>query len=104
MKFQPRQMIEMAKEIGWGPLIELSPLTGNLRLNASPNDVMAVIELLGGIRTAAEVLGVEEIEIEHWQDDLYVPTRYVARIQARLPGWSRWSLQTPPFDQDASVA
>jgi hypothetical protein len=105
MKFTPAQMIQGAKDFGWENLIEVSPVTGNPRLKyPAANDVMAVVELLGGIAKAAEVLGVETIEVEHWQDDHYVPTRYVIEIQKLLLGWSAWSLQTPPFDQEASIA
>jgi hypothetical protein len=104
MKFSPKEMLQGARDFGWENLIEQSPVTGNPRLKyPAVNDVMAVVELLGGTAKAAEVLGVEQIEIEHWQDDHYVPSRHVAEIQKLLPGWSAWSLQTPPFDQEASV-
>ncbi|MDF2457737.1 MAG: hypothetical protein K0S79_153 [Nitrospira sp.] len=104
MKRTPKQIIQAARDFGWAGLIEENPITGNPRLMyPAVNDVSAVIELLGGVARSAEVLGVEPIEVEHWQDDHYVPNRYVAEIQKLLPGWSRWSLQTPPFDQEASV-
>jgi hypothetical protein len=104
MRYTPKQMVDHAKEFGWGCFLEQSPVTGCLRLKyPAVNDVSAVVELLGGLLKAAEILGVEPIEVEHWQDDHYVPSRYVAEIQKRLPRWSRWSLQTPPFDQEGSV-
>ncbi|WP_048439986.1 hypothetical protein [Caenimonas sp. SL110] len=103
MKYTPKAMIQGARDAGWSQLIEENPVTGNLRLSASPNDVMAVIEILGGSGKAEGILGVEEVEIQHWIDDHYVPTRYVEKILTVLPRWSRWSLQTPPFDPQASV-
>ena len=59
------------------------------------NDVIAVMELLGGKPAAAFKLGIEEIAIEHWIDDHYVPTRYAKKIH-QLTGWSVWSIQVSP--------
>jgi len=50
---------------------------------------------MGGKQSVATKLGVEEIEIEHWIDDHYVPTRYAEKIH-ELTGWSVWSIQVPP--------
>lgn len=79
---------------GFGLIIDVNPITGNEQLCLSANDVMSVIEHLGGKNSAAIKLHVEEIEIEHWIDDHYVPTRY-AEIIEKLIGWSVWSVQEP---------
>lgn len=84
-------------EIENGPeFIQINPATGNRQLILSANDVMSVIEHLGGASKAAQRLMVEPIEIEHWIDDHYVPTRYAKAIQ-KLTGWSIWSIQQPPL-------
>lgn len=82
------------KADGFGLLIDLNPITGNLQLCPSANDIMSVVERLGGKSRAATRLGVEEIEIEHWIDDHYVPTRY-----AKLTCYSILSMQVPPLGQ-----
>lgn len=76
--------------------IQINPATGNRQLIPVANDVMFIVELLGNVEKAAVTLGVEEIEIHHWADDHYVPTRYAERIR-KLTGWSIWSLQEPPI-------
>lgn len=78
--------------------IQINPVTGNQRLIGACNDVKAVIDLLGGVVKAAAKLDVEEIEIEHWIDDHYVPTRHANVVKA-LTGWSVWSIQIPPIGQ-----
>ena len=99
MKYSPREMVEVAVAAGYA--VDTSPTTGNPRL-AGANDVMYVVDILGELSAAADKLGVEEIEIEHWADDYYVPTRYAERIKD-LTGWSVWSIQCPPFDGTASA-
>ena len=81
--------------IGHGHLIEINPVTGNRQYHQAGNDVVCVVELLGGKQSTATRLGVEEIEIEHWIDDHYVPTPYAEKIH-KLTGWSVWSIQLPP--------
>jgi|SRR5450759_3752816 len=83
------------KAVGLGNLIDINPVTGNRQYHQAGNDVVCVVELLGGNLSAETRLGVEEIEIEHWIDDHYVPTRYVEKIH-KLTGWSVWSIQVPP--------
>jgi hypothetical protein len=90
------------KADGFGLLIDLNPITGNLQLCPSANDVMSMLERLGGKALAATRLGVEEIEIEHWIDDHYVPTRYAKRVE-KLTGYSIWSMQEPPLGQKLFV-
>lgn len=80
---------------GHGHLIQINPVTGNRQYHLHSNDVAHVIDIMGGKKSAASVLGVEEIEIEHWVDDHYVPTRYAAKIH-KLTGWSVWSIQVSP--------
>lgn len=90
--------VEFARiEIENGPeFIQINPATGNRQLILSANDVMSVVEHLGGVSVAAIRLKVEPIEIEHWIDDHYIPTRY-AEIIEKLTGWSIWSMQEPPL-------
>lgn len=76
---------------GHGHLVEINPVTGNRQYHQAGNDVVCVVEILGGKQSAAIKLGVEEIEIEHWIDDYYVPTRYAEKIH-ELTGWSVWSI------------
>lgn len=102
MKFTPATMIAEGEVLGWKRQFEINPFTGNRRLQICANDVMSVVEIMGGVQVAARNLGVEEIEVEHWIDDHYVPTRYAERIK-ELTGWSVWSIQAPPFDVEASV-
>ena len=91
-----------ARAVGWDDALEVSPSTGNHRLVPPHNDVLGVIELLGGVESASERLAVEPIEVHHWIDDHYVPTRYAKAIK-KLTGWSVWSQQTPPFNTDSSA-
>lgn len=80
-----------------GPdFIQINPQTGNPQLIFAANDIMSVMEHLGGKSAAATCLGVEEIEVEHWIDDHYVPTRYAHMIN-KMIGWSIWSIQEPPL-------
>ena len=83
---------------GFGLLIDFNPITGNQQLCPSANDIMSMVERLGGKSLAATRLGVEEIEIEHWIDDHYVPTRY-AKVIKKITGYSIWSMQEPPLGQ-----
>lgn len=78
--------------------VQINPVTGNQRLIDAGNDVVSVIEILGGVAQAATKLGVEEIEIEHWIDDHYVPTRYAEAVH-KLTCWSVWSIQIPAIGQ-----
>jgi hypothetical protein len=87
---------------GFDLLIDLNPITGNERLCSSANDIMSVVERLGGKSLAAALLGVEEIEIEHWIDDHYVPMRYAKNVR-KLTGYSIWSIQEPPLGQKLSA-
>jgi hypothetical protein len=80
---------------GHGHLIEINPVTGNRQYHQVGNDVVCVVEIMGGKQSVAIKLGVEEIEIEHWIDDHYVPTRYAEQIE-KITGWSIWSIQVPP--------
>lgn len=81
-------------------LVQINPVTGNRQLISVANDVMFCMELLGGIEKAAKALGVEEIEIHHWIDSHYVPTRYVEQILRRLARWDSLSLQEPSIGAD----
>ena len=80
---------------GLDRLIEINPVTGNQMYHTNGNDVIAVIEVLGGKSAVVAKLGVEEIEIEHWIDDHYIPTRYAEKIH-QMTGWSVWSIQVAP--------
>ena len=80
---------------GHGHLIEINPVTGNRQYHQVGNDVFCVVGIMGGKQSVATKLGVEEIEIEHWIDDHYVPTRYAEKIH-ELTGWSVWSIQVSP--------
>ena len=80
---------------GHDHLIQINPVTGNRQYHLHSNDVACVIDIMGGKQSAAAKLGVEEIEIEHWIDDHYVPTRYAEEIE-KITGWSVWSIQVPP--------
>jgi len=80
---------------GHGHLIEINPVTGNRQYHLHSNDVAHVIDIMGGKQSASTKLGVEVIEIEHWIDDHYVPTRYAEEIE-KITGWSVWSIQVPP--------
>ncbi len=80
---------------GHGYLVEINPVTGNRQYYQAGNDVICVVDVMGGKQSVAAKLGVEEIEIEHWVDDHYVPTRYAERIH-ELTGWSVWSIQVSP--------
>ncbi len=86
-----------------GPRIVINPRTGNRQIQDTSNDVFCVIEKMEGVQKAAETLGVEEIEIEHWIDDHYVPLRYAQQIK-KLTGWSIWSIQIPGFDVARAIA
>lgn len=102
MSTQSFNLADAAHAVGWDNALEVSPVTGNQRLVRPHNDVLGVIEVLGGVEAAAERLDVEVIEVHHWIDDHYVPTRYAKAIEG-LTGWSTWSIQRPPFDVMASV-
>ena len=80
--------------------VQVNPVTGNRQLISVANDVMFSIELLGGVEKAARALGVEEIEIHHWIDSHYVPTRYAEQIITRLGRWDLLSLQEPSIGTD----
>lgn len=80
---------------GHSHLIEINPVTGNRQYHWIGNDVFCVIEHMGGKQSVAAKLGVEEIEIEHWIDDHYVPTRYALKIE-KITGWGVWSIQEAP--------
>jgi hypothetical protein len=80
---------------GHGHLIDINPITGNRQYHQAGNDVVCVVDIIGGKQSAATRLGVELIEIEHWIDDHYVPTRYAEKIH-KLTGWSVLSIQVPP--------
>ena len=80
---------------GHDHLVEINPVTGNRQYHQVGNDVICVVEIMGGKQSVAAKLGVEEIEIEHWIDDHYVPRRYAEEIQ-ELTGWSVWSIQVSP--------
>lgn len=95
-ELHPSMRVRMAHEHGSDNHIETSPVTGNPRLKMCANDVMCVVEVLGGVTVAAEKLGVEVSEVETWQDQHYVPTAYAKAIE-KMTGWSVWSLQVPPF-------
>lgn len=90
------------KADGFGLLIDVNPITGNQQLRPSANDIMSMIERFGGKSVTATSLGIEEIEIEHWIDDHYVPTRY-ANIIEKLIGYSILSMQEPPLGQKSMV-
>jgi|GEM_PF-2322002 len=77
-------------------LITTNPRTGNPQIQETSNDVSCVMERMGGVQNAASRLGVEEIEIEHWIDDHYIPDRYAQQIE-KLTHWSVWSMQVPGF-------
>jgi hypothetical protein len=95
---KPGVDFEGLKADGFGLLIDINPMTRNQQLCLSANDVMSVVEHIGGKSAAATKMGVEEIEIEHWIDDHYVPTRYAKKIE-KMIGWSVWSMQEPPLGQ-----
>jgi hypothetical protein len=80
---------------GHDNLIQINPITGNRQYHLHSNDVACVIGIMGGKQSTATRLGVEEIEIEHWIDDHYVPTRYAEKIQ-KFTGWNVWSIQVSP--------
>lgn len=90
------------RAMGAEKLIEINPVTGNQMYRAHSNDVLASIEKLGGKSVAAAKLGVEEIEIEHWVDDYYVPTRYAEKIH-QMTGFGVWSIQKPPCGEKLAV-
>ena len=102
MSTQSMNLAKAAGAVGWDNALEVSPFTGNQRLVRPHNDVLGVIEVLGGVEAAAERLGVEVIEVHHWIDDHYVPTRYLNRL-SKLTGYSGWSVQKPPWDVHAAV-
>jgi len=79
--------------------IQINPSTGNRQLIPVANDVWRVVDILGGIERAAVKLGVEKIEVHHWLDDQYVPTRYAEQIKRRI-GWSVESMQVPSIGTD----
>lgn len=89
---------ELAKFESNGRRVTINPATGNQRLIEACNDVEAVIDVFGGVTKAATKLGVEEIEIEHWIDDHYIPTRYAEKVH-KITCWSIWSIQIPPIGQ-----
>lgn len=80
---------------GHDHLFEINPVTGNRQYHQAGNDVVCVVEILGGKQSVAAKLGVKEIEIEHWIDDHYVPTRY-AEMNQELTGWGVWLIQELP--------
>ncbi|MDO9259227.1 MAG: hypothetical protein Q7T98_04900 [Polaromonas sp.] len=75
--------------------VQINPVTGNRQLIDAANDVSLCVERLGGIEKAASFLGVEEIEVHHWIDSHYVPTRYAEAIIRRLGRWDLATLQRP---------
>ena len=79
---------------------QINPATGNRQLIDVANDVTLCMDRLGGIEKAASILGVEEIEIHHWIDSHYVPTRYAEAIIRRLGGWDLSTLQEPSIGND----
>lgn len=82
--------------------VQINPVTGNRQLIEVANDVSLCMERLGGIEKAAKYLGVEEIEIHHWIDCHYVPTRYAEAIIRRLGRWNLGTLQEPSIGGDWS--
>ena len=84
------------KAAGLERLIDINPVTGNQMYHVGGNDVSCVVEIMGGKSAVASKLGVEEIEIDHWIEDYYVPTRYAEQIHA-ITGWNIWSIQVAPF-------
>ena len=79
---------------------QINPATGNRQLIDVANDVVLCIDRLGGIDKAASSLGVEVIEVHHWIDSHYVPTRYAEAIIRRLEGWDFSTLQQPSIGND----
>lgn len=75
--------------------VQINPATGNRQLIDVANDVALCMERLGGIEKAARFLGVEVIEVHHWSDSHYVPTRYAEAIIRRLGRWDLATLQKP---------
>ena len=92
---RPGLNFDRLKAVGLGHLIDINPVTGNRQYHQAGNDVVCVVDIIGGKQSAATRLGVKEIEIEHWIDDHYVPTRYAEQIH-KLTGWSVWSIQVSP--------
>ena len=82
--------------------VQINPVTGNHQLLDVANDVTLCMERLGGIEKAAKFLGVEEIEVHHWIDSHYVPTRYAEAIIRRLGRWSLTTLQEPSIGSEWS--
>lgn len=74
--------------------VEISPATGRLRLKESCNDVMWVLETLGGAERSAEILGVEVAEVHRWIDEHYVPSPYAEKLYG-LTGTFVESIQEP---------
>ena len=75
--------------------VQINPVTGNRQVIEVANDVSLCMERLGGIEKAANYLGVEVIEVHHWIDSHYVPTRYAEAIIRRLGRWNLGTLQEP---------
>jgi hypothetical protein len=96
MQVMPGAYFAGLRAAGLDHLIEINTVTGNQMYHLHNNDVAHVIDIMGGKVAASIRLGVEVIEIEHWIDDYYVPTRYAEQIHAAT-GWNLWSIQTAPF-------
>ncbi len=96
MQVMPGVNFDYLKVSGLDYLIDINPVTGNQMYHVGGNDVACVIEIMGGKSAVASKLGVEEIEIEHWVEDHYIPTRYAEQIHAAT-GWSIWSIQVAPL-------
>jgi hypothetical protein len=96
MSVIPSVNFEAIKAAGLDYLIDINPITGNQMYHAVGNDVLCMVEIMGGKEAVVTKLGVEEFEVENWIDNHYVPTRYAEKIQA-MTGWSVWSIQEAPF-------
>ena len=96
MSLMPGVDFEAIKAAGLENLIEINPVTGNQMYHTVGNDVLCVVEVMGGSEAVASELGVEVIEVEHWIDDHYVPARFAEKIQA-MTGWSVLSIQVAPY-------
>src|SRR5271169_3193984 len=83
MQIVPGVDFEKLIAAGRERLIEINPATGNRRYREHSNDVMFAMDRMGGKKAVSTMLGVEEIEIEHWIDDHYVPTRYAKQIEKK---------------------
>ena len=83
--------------------VQINSATGNRQLIDVANDVVLCIDRLGGIDKAASSLSVEVIEVHHWIDSHYVPTRYAEAIIRRLGRWDLATLQEPSIGNDWSL-